>query len=277
MTFNLRHLLAALLLHALLIFLLVGGLQCSRKPVRPPVIQAVLLDPDRKETAAQKRADEQKRAEQRRQAELERKRLAEAEKKRQEEARRKVEQEQQRRQAEAEKKRLADEAQRKKAEEARRQKELAAQKKAEEEARRKQEQEEQREQQEQAQREIQEKARMEEALRQEELRRQADREAAVRAASERDRKLAEWADVLARHVQRHWIRPSAAAAGFECTVRVQMLPDGTVTSARIDRSCGSSALDKSVEDAVYRSSPLPRPADPAVFDRDLIITFIPGP
>ena len=281
MTFNLRHLIAALVLHALLLFLLVGGLQCSKKPVRPPVIRAVLVDP--KEMPAQKRADEQKRAEQRRQAEAEKKRLAEAEKKRlaeaekkqQDEARRKIEQEHQRRQAEAEKKRLADEAQRKKAEDLRRQKELAEQKKAEEQARRKQEQEEQRERQEQAQREIQEKARMEEQIRREAIEREAAREADARAASERERKVAEWVDVLTRHIQRHWIRPAAAPADFKCYVRVQMLPDGTVTSARIDRTCGNSALDKSVEDAAYRSSPLPRPADPSVFDRDLNIEFIP--
>lgn len=276
MTFSLRHLAAALLLHVALFGLLVSGVQCARKPVRPPVIQAVLLDPDRKETAQQKRADEQRRAEQRRKAEAEKKRL-------EAEARRKVEQEQKQREADAQKKKLAEEAQRKKAEEvqrkaaeAQRQKELAEQKKAEEQARRKQEQEEKREQQEQAQRELQEKARMEEELRKEEIRRDLEREQGARAASERERKTAEWAAVLERHVQRHWIRPGSASADFQCTVRVQLLPDGTVTTARIDRSCGNAQLDKSVEDAVYRASPVPRPADPSVFDRDLIINFIPG-
>ena len=286
MTFNLRHLIAALALHGLLLFLLVGGLQCSKKPVRPPVIQAVLVDPKQvpaqKRADEQKRLDEQKRAEQRRQAEAEKKRLAEekkrlaeAEKKQQDEARRKIEQEQKKREADAEKKRLADEAQRKKAEDLKRQKELAEQKKAEEQARRQQEQEEQRERQEQAQRELQEKARMEEQLRREAIALEAEREAAARAASERDRKLAEWADVLSRHIQRSWIRPSAAPAQFQCTVQVKLLPDGTVTSARIDQTCGSSALDKSVEDAAYRSSPMPKPSDPSVFDRDLIIHFNP--
>jgi len=42
-----------------------------------------------------------------------------------------------------------------------------------------------------------------------------------------------------------------------------------------DQTCGSSALDKSVEDAAYRSSPMPKPSDPSVFDRDLIIHFSP--
>ena len=262
MTFSLRHLAAALLLHVALFGLLVSGVQCARKPVRPPVIQAVLLDPDRKQTAQQKRAAEQRRAEQRRRAEAEKKRL----------------------QAEARKKKLAEEAQRKKTEEiqrkaaeAQRRKELAEQKKAEEQARRKQEQEQKREQQERTQRELQEKARMEDQLRQEDIRRDLEREQGARAASERERKLAEWAAVLSRHVQKHWIRPASTTGKFQCIVSVEQLPDGTVRAAHIDKTCGSSALDKSVEDAVYRASPLPRPADPSVFERDLTFIFEPGP
>jgi colicin import membrane protein len=270
MTFRLRHLLAALVLHGLLIALLVGGVQCTRPPTRPPVIQAVLLDPDRKEAAQQKRADEQQR---RQQAETERKRQ-------EQEARRKVEQEQQRREAAAEaqkKKQLAEAAERKKAEDQRRQKELAEQKKAEDLARRKKEQEDKREAQEAAQREIQEKARMEETLRREAIEREAAREQAARAATELEAAQSAWASLLSAHVQKYWIRPASAPPEFECLVRVQLLPDGTVTSANITQTCGNSALDKSVEDAVLRSSPMPRPANPRAFDRTLEIRFIPRP
>ena len=275
MTFRLRHLLAAAVLHVLLIALLVGGVQCTRPPTRPPVIQAVLLDPDRKETAQQKKADEQRR----RQAEAERKRLAEAERKRQEaETRKRVEQEQQRREAEARQKKVAEqkaaEAQRK-ADDARKKKELAEQKKAEEAARKKQEEQERREQQEAARREIQEKARMEQAMREEETNRQADRAAAARAASEREARQSEWVDVLQRHIQKYWIRPPSALEDFSCGVDVELLPDGTVVNVRIASSCGNAPLDRSVQDAVYRASPLPRPSDPSVFDRNLRITFVP--
>jgi len=71
------------------------------------------------------------------------------------------------------------------------------------------------------------------------------------------------------------VRPPSAVGDFECRVRMQLLPDGTVTNARIEKSCGSPQLDRSVEDAVYRASPLPKPADPSVFDRDLTIRFVP--
>src|SRR5258705_362885 len=158
MTFRLRHLIGALILHVALIGLLVGGVQCSSKPVRPPVIQAVLLNPDR----------------------------------------------------------------------------------------------------------------MEEEMREESTRREVQREQSARESTERERKQAEWADVLERHVAKYWTRPASVATDFDCTVHVQLRPDGSVTFAKIDQSCGNAQLDKSVEDAVYRASPLPKPADPSVFDRDLV-------
>lgn len=278
MTFRLRHLVAALVLHALLLGVLAGGLQCTRKPTKPPVINAVLLDPDRKEVAAQKKrsAEEQRRRleQERKAAEQERKRL-EAEKRKQ------VAEEQKRRQAEEFKKREADrkqqaiaDAQKKKADEARRQKELAEKKKADDLARKKQQEDEQRERQEAAKRELQEKARLEEELRREEIAREAELEQEARAASERQLKQAQWADALSRHVVKYWNRPGGTP-DFSCEVRVQLLPDGTVTSARVVTSCGNSALDQSVEDAVFRASPMPKPADASVFDRNLNFIFKP--
>jgi colicin import membrane protein len=260
MTFGLRHLIAALVLHALLFAILLGGLQCSRKPVKPPVIRAVLLDPDRKEVAQQKRREEQRRQEERRQAELEKKQQ-------QEEERRRLVEEQKRQEAVALKKKQEDEA--------RRQQELAEQKKAEEQARRKKELAEQKEREDQAKRELQEQARIEEEMRREAMRRDLEREQNARAATERELKTAQWIDTLSRHIAKNWVRPSSTVTDFECQVRVQQLPDGQVTFARIVKSCGNSPLDKSVEDAVFRSSPLPRPTDPSIFDRDLVITFIP--
>jgi len=244
MTFRLRHLLAALALHVLLLALVAGGVQCTRKPQRPPVISAVLLDPSRQENAQRKRQEE----------------------KRRQEERRKVEQQRQAK---------ADAARKKKEDEAKRQKQAAEQKKAEDLARRKQEQDEKRERDAAARRELEEKVRREQAIQEEARGRELDREQAARAASEREVKLAQWVDALSRHVARNWVRPPGAPEDFECTVRVQQLPDGTVVSARIVKSSGNALLDKSVEDAVFRASPLPKPADPSVFERDLTFIFVP--
>jgi len=263
MTFRLPHLLAAIALHVVLITLLVSGVQCSMKPTRPPVISAVLLDPSRQEAARQKR-DELKR-----QQERERQR-------KEEEARQKQVAEQKQRQAEQERKAKADAlALKKKQDEAKRQKEAADKKKTDEQARRKQAQEEQREREVATKRELEQKLRMEQALQEESRTRELEREQAARAASEREVKTAQWADALVRHVQQNYQTPPGAPPDFTCQVHMQLLPDGTVTNAKIVKSCGSAPLDRAVEDAVYRSSPMPRPADPSVFDRDLTINFEP--
>ncbi len=248
MTFRLPHLLAAVAIHVVLLGLIVSGAQCSGKTHRSPVINAVLLDPSRQEVAQQKRREEQ------RKAELERQRREEearrAERKAQAEAAAKTKKDEEARKARlaADQKRAAD------------QKKQVEQKKATE----------QKQQAEtQARRDAEERARLAEAMQAEEAQRRADR-----AADARDAKLAEWAIALTRHVARNWVRPPNTG-DFECRVRMQLLPDGTVTNAKIEKSCGSAQLDRSVEDAVYRASPLPKPSDPSVFDRDLTIRFVP--
>lgn len=280
MTFRLPHLVAAVALHVLVLGLLFGGVQCSAKPHQPAVISAVLLDPSRSQQLEQKRA-EQKRLEQRRAAEQEKKRREdEARRQRLAEEQKKAEA-QKRMQAEADAKKKKDaEAQRqklaaeKKAAEQKRAADLKAaqEKKAAEAARLKQEQAEKAAT---AKREAEERARVEQAMREEALRREADLEQRARAASEREARQAEWGARLINHIQRFYQIPPGAPPDFSCPVSMQLLPDGTVTNAKIVKSCGSAVLDRAVEDAVYRSSPLPKPADPAVFDRDLTVIFTP--
>jgi colicin import membrane protein len=269
MSFKLRHLFAALLLHALLFTVLAGGLQCSKKPVRPPVIRAVLLDPDRKQVEQQRQQEQKRLEEQRRREQEQRRKLEQEQKQREAEQQKQREEEQQRKVAEQERQRK--EAEVKKA------RELAEKKKAEEQARVRREQELQRERQEQAQRELQARAAMEQAMREEMIRREIEQEQQARASTERERQIALWAAALEAHIRKNWVRPPGSADRFECSVRVEMLPDGSVRpgSVRITSPCGSPVLNRSVEDAVYRSSPLPRPADPSVFVRDLNITFKP--
>ena len=279
MTFRLRHLVAALVLHVLLFGLLAGGAQCSAKVVRPPPIQGVLLDSSRKETADRKKREDEAR------------KAAEAEKKRREEEQRKQaeEQERARQQAEQQKKAADDkkaaealklkqaaDAKKKKAEDQQKLKEAADKKKADEAAKKKKAQQDERERQESAQRELQDKARLEDEMRQEAMKRELEGEASERAASEKSKKQSAWADLLSRAIQRKWTRPSTVTQDFSCTVHVVMLPDGTVSAANIVKTCGNSSLDKSVEDAALRASPLPKPEDPSIFDRDLIINFSPG-
>jgi colicin import membrane protein len=279
MTFRLPHLVAAVTLHVLLLALLVGGVQCSIKPHAPTVINAVLLDPSRAEQARRQR-DEKKSAEQRRQAEADRKRREqEAQQKRvaeQKAAEQKKAEQQKRAQVEAEarKKKDAEALQQKQLAEKRAADQKAAeQKKAEEAARRKREADEKAEQAAAARRDAAEQARVQQAMQEEALKREADLEQRARAESEREARQSEWGAQLTEHIRRNVRWPPNTPDDYACQVSMQLLPDGTVTSAKIVKSCGSAPLDRAVEDAVYRSSPMPRPADPGVFDRDVLINF----
>lgn len=146
--------------------------------------------------------------------------------------------------------------------------EAAAQQRADEERRLR----EAREAREQAERE--EQARREREAREAAAQRQREEEER-RQAAERDRLLGQYVTAITDKVQRNWYRPDAWPAGTRCTVRVSQIPGGEVVEVRITQSCGDSRLDRTVEDAVLRASPLPAPPDPAVFRREIEFVFRP--
>lgn len=286
------YLLGALLLHVL--FAGVFGLtmiQMSRNAPPPQLaIQAVVVDPSvlaaaqrpqplqrdrererreeqrKKELAEQreKQLAEQRRLEEevvRREAEqrAERERLAEQKRREEEEQRRLIEErqlrerqeEQRRREAEAEKRRQAAEAERKRLEEIKR--------KQEEEARKRREAQEARAQ----------------AAREEELRRQLEAEEG-RMQAENAGLLNQYIAMIEQRIVRNWNRPPSARPGLECEVRVTQAPSGSVLSVQLGRCNGDAAVRQSIEAAVMRSSPLPPPPDPRLFERNLVLVFKPA-
>ena len=207
----------------------------------------------------------------RRQQELERQRQqVETERRQQEEAqRRKAEQTriaEQRKKEAAERKqqqteRKQQEADHKKAEEKRRKQEearVAEQRKKEEVERKRQEAEKARQQ-----------AEMQANL-QSELEAEEQRLAAVNSG-----KLAQYIGLIAGRVERNWVQPASARPGVECEVHVTQIPGGEVVNVRIGRCNGDAVVVRSIEQAVFRSSPLPPPPDPSLFDRNLRFTFKP--
>jgi colicin import membrane protein len=84
-----------------------------------------------------------------------------------------------------------------------------------------------------------------------------------------------WTILIAETIHRHWQRPIRAPKDFRAIVHVEVLPTGQLASAKIKKSSGNAAVDRSVFDAVAKSTPLPPPPDPAAYDRDLDITFVP--
>ena len=76
-------------------------------------------------------------------------------------------------------------------------------------------------------------------------------------------------------VERNWVRPANAEVGLECIVNVLKLTGGEVVDVSIGRCNGDQTVKRSIESAVYKSSPLPQPRDPSVFDRSLTLVFKP--
>ncbi|MDJ0927281.1 MAG: cell envelope integrity protein TolA [Gammaproteobacteria bacterium] len=257
--------------HLLVVLLLTANLSVwqSRpdQPVRLAIDAAVVLDTEavqQRELAAQQRREEAARQraadERRRQQEAEQR-----ERERQELERQRREQELARQQAEAKKRqeaearRLAEEQRQREAAERKEQERLAAEKRRrEEEAARK---------------------------RAEEQRRQAEREAQLKAAiaAEQEREAAisgglldQWIEVIRQKVQRNWIKPASAGAGLECEVRVRQIPGGDVVDAQVTVCNGDATVVRSIENAVFRSSPLPQPPDPSLFERNIVFVFRPS-
>ena len=108
-----------------------------------------------------------------------------------------------------------------------------------------------------------------------ELRRSIEAEERGNAIRNSD-EAARWhAQIIAR-VTRAWIKPPSAQPGISCIVAVTQVPGGEVTAVRVNScSINDAALRESVEAAVYRASPLPPPPDPALFERNLELTFAP--
>jgi colicin import membrane protein len=270
-------LLISILAHA--VVLLLVGLNLDLMPRRPPqpvrlAIQATVVDAKtlRERAAAQERSERQ--AEQRRQQQelerqreaerrqLEQKRVADERIKEQREARerqvaeerKRREQAEQKRRAEAKQKQEAEKARQARAEEDRRK--AAEQKRVAEEARRKAD------------------AERREAQRKNELQSAIAAEEALNAAEESGL-LDQYLEVIRQKVERNWIRPASARAGISCVVLVTQMPGGDVVNARVTECNGDAAVVRSIEIAVLRSSPLPLPPDPALFERNLKFVFKP--
>jgi colicin import membrane protein len=208
----------------------------------------------------QQRQDEQRKQQERREAEQQ------AEQTRQQEVKQR-EAEQQRKQAEEQQARQRQETERKaQAAEAERQRKAAEERKRVEEIERKQKEEAER-------RKAADDAR-ERDQRESDLRKQLEEEEG-RSQAEKSGLLNEYIALIEQRIVRNWNRPPSARPGLECRVKVAQAPGGAVLSVPIDQCTGDEAVRQSIEAAVMRSSPLPPPPDPRLFERNLVLVFKP--
>jgi colicin import membrane protein len=80
---------------------------------------------------------------------------------------------------------------------------------------------------------------------------------------------------IQQKVRRNWVAPASAPADLECEVQVRQQASGDVTSAKVTRCNGDAAVVRSIEAAVMKASPLPRPSNNLLFDTNLRFIFKP--
>lgn len=265
--------------------------------IQAEVIDQKQLEQRDKKIEQQKRAEQQKReAEQKRKREQaearkreEAKKKAEAEQKRKlaEEQRRKAEAEKQRKleeqkRAAAEKKKRDAELKRQQAEEEARRKAEAEKKRIEEEKRRAEE-ERKRKEEEEARRKVEEERRKAEEARlaaeAEQRRKEAELKAQL-AAEERQRELDEkrnrYYSLIREKISRNWRQPANAGNKPLCELNVVQGPGGVILDVTFGDCPGTREYRLSVEAAVLKSDPLPKPEDPELFERNINLIFKPN-
>lgn len=120
------------------------------------------------------------------------------------------------------------------------------------------------------------------AEREAELQQQLAQEEAQRQTAEQQRMAAQnnkrldslrgqWIAAIKTKIENNWLKP-ARARQMECVVKVHIDPAGYVLRVDVSRCLADEAYRSSVERAVYKASPLPKPADPSIFDRDIELT-----
>ena len=189
-----------------------------------------------------------------------------------EELRREAEEKKRRLDALLEQQRLADLKKKEAEEKARKEREEADRKKREEEEKERKRIEAEKKREEDIQRQREENERRRRELEAEQ--RQAELEAEERRfAARSSAEMAAYQFAIAQKIRRNWAVPASADPETKCSVRVTQLPGGEVVGVNIISCNGDDAVRRSVEAAVRRSSPLPEPTNPDLFDRNLTLNL----
>ena len=98
---------------------------------------------------------------------------------------------------------------------------------------------------------------------------------AKREADARARAQAAWVDKIRGKIRGNIVLPRDVPGNPEAVYDVALLPTGEVLSVKQRRSSGHAGYDEAVSRAILKSSPLPKPDNPALFERRLELRFRP--
>jgi colicin import membrane protein len=108
---------------------------------------------------------------------------------------------------------------------------------------------------------------------------QAERDARILAqqqqASARARALDEYIQRIRMKVRANVIEPGEISGNPEAIFEVVQLPTGDIIEVKLRKSSGVRAYDDAVQRAIIKSSPLPRPTQPDLWERVLELRFKP--
>ena len=111
-------------------------------------------------------------------------------------------------------------------------------------------------------------------VRQDALKKQQERERAVKDKEAR-KLVGDFKAQIKSKVESVWIKPTNFAPGSECTVSVKLIPTGDVVDSKLSSCSGDDIFSRSVEAAVQKASPLPVPKDdPDAFNLMREINFV---
>lgn len=104
---------------------------------------------------------------------------------------------------------------------------------------------------------------------------EAQRKLAEQAAAARKSQMDKYKKAISDRIRRFIVLPPNMQGNPEAEFDVIQLPGGEVLGAKLKRSSGNAAYDNAVERAILKAQPLPLPPDPALFTRELNLTFRP--
>jgi colicin import membrane protein len=105
--------------------------------------------------------------------------------------------------------------------------------------------------------------------------RQHEQIKAEQASAARSRGLAGYGDKIRGRIRNNIVLPPNIQGNPEAVFEITQLPTGDVLDVKIRKSSGNPMLDAAIERAIYKSSPLPKPDQPELFDRVLKIPYKP--
>ncbi len=98
---------------------------------------------------------------------------------------------------------------------------------------------------------------------------------AEQASSARSRGLADYISKIRGKIKGNIVLPQSIQGNPEAIFGITQLPDGEIIDVKLRKSSGNKVLDESIERAIRKSSPLPKPDQSGLFQRELELKYKP--